>query len=198
MYLKPSIPISKLLLWLKEEQLAGAPDPHSAVLATVAAGAMPHSRVVAIREINDQGLLFFTQKHTRKVSEIESNPHASLTFWLELKERQVCIDGEIEPLSYQENESYWLTYPRFSQIRFTAYAPTSGQPIQSKSILEANKLAIEKDFQNIPVPFNPLYCGYRIKPKRFIFYAYRTDELSDVSEYTKQNEENWRQQIISP
>lgn len=192
------MPISKLMQWLDEERQAGAPDPKSAVLATVTPDAIPHSRVVAIREINDQGLLFFTQKSTRKVSEIENNPHVSLTFWLELKERQVSIDGEIELLSQEENESFWITYPRFSQIRFTAYAPTSGQPIQSKNILEEKKLALEMDFQNIPVPYNPLYCGYRIKPTRFLFYTYRTDELSDVSEYIKQNGENWRQQIISP
>ena len=192
------MPFNKLSQWLEEESYAGAPDPAQAVLATVTADATPHSRVIALREISPSGLIFFTQAGTRKVSELEHNPRVSLNFWLELKERQIIIEGVAEKLDQAENSDYWAAYPRIAQIRFTAYAPTSGQPIQSKQHLEEKKMAIEHEYQGKEIQVNSLYCGYRIKPIKFLFYAYRTDELSDVTEYTKQDDNHWRQRIISP
>jgi pyridoxamine 5'-phosphate oxidase len=44
-----------------EEKQAGAPNPQQAVLATCARAAVPHARVVVIREMNEDSLLFFTQ-----------------------------------------------------------------------------------------------------------------------------------------
>lgn len=38
--------------WLTEEHQSGAPKPQQAVLATCAKDAIPHARVVAIREID--------------------------------------------------------------------------------------------------------------------------------------------------
>ena len=47
------------------------------------------------------------------------------------------------------------------------------------------------------LPINEFYCGFKLKPKRIIFYAYRRDELSDVMEY-RSNGNGWIEQILSP
>lgn len=192
-----SNPIDILNQWLFEERERGAPSSQQAVLSTATLEAIPHARLVAIREINDQGLLFFTQKGTRKVSELNANPHAALTFWLELFQREVIIEGVIEALSEVENNQYWEHYPREAQIRFLSYASTSMQPIVNKQILEDKKKKIEFDFLDKPLPVSPLYCGFRLKPVRFVFYAYRIDELSDVFEYSH-IDEGWFRQLLSP
>lgn len=159
---------------------------------------IPHSRVVAIREITPQGILFFTQKGTRKVTEIAENLRVSLTFWFELMLREVILEAFIEALSEEENKEYWSTYPRIAQLRFLAYAPTSSQPIDSKQILEDKKSVIEQKYMDQELSYTPLYCGYRIIPTKFTFYQYRTDELSDVSQYILQENSQWQKQIISP
>lgn len=190
-------PIEFLNKWLKEEGENGAPNPQQAVLSTATEEAIPHARVVAIREVTSQGLLFFTQKETRKVAELLQNPYASITFWFELMQREVIVEGKTELLSDEENGTYWETYPREAQIRFYSYAPTSAQPIKHKQILEERKKQIEKIYQNIELPVNPFYCGFRFKPNRMIFYAYRTDELSDVFEY-RYVDDIWTCQLLSP
>lgn len=192
------MPIQFLEKWIKEEKDNGAPNPQQAILSTATKGGMPHSRVVAIREITSQGILFFTQKGTRKVTEIAENPRVSLTFWFELMQREVIIEAIIEALSEEENKKYWSTYPRIAQIRFLAYAPTSSQPIDSKQILEYKKSVIEQEYRDQELPYTPLYCGYRIIPTKFTFYQYRTDELSDVSQYVLQENNQWQKQVISP
>lgn len=192
------MPLQLLQQWIKEEKDHGAPNPQQAILSTATKEGIPHSRVVAIREITPQGILFFTQKGTRKVTEIADNPRASLTFWFELLQKEVILEALIEALSEGENKAYWSTYPRIAQLRFLAYAPTSSQPIDSKQILEDKKLFIEQEYKDQELPYTPLYCGYRIIPSKFTFYEYRTDELSDVSQYVLQENSQWQKQVISP
>jgi pyridoxamine 5'-phosphate oxidase len=192
------MPIHLLEKWIKEEKDKGAPNPQQAILSTATTEGIPHSRVVAIREITPQGILFFTQKGTRKVTEIAENPRVSLTFWFELMQREVILEALIEALTEEENKAYWSNYPRIAQLRFLAYAPTSGQPIDSKQMLEDKKSAIEQEYKDQELPYTPLYCGYRIIPTKFTFYQYRTDELSDVSQYVLHENSQWQKQAISP
>ena len=190
-------PFELLHDWLAVEALLGAPNPKQAVLATATPSGTPHARVVAIREIDSQGFLFFTQTGTRKVAELTANPQAVLTFWFELKQREIIVEGVVTALSAAENERYWHAYPREAQLRFHAYAPTSSEEILSKAHLEARKAALTQEYANQSVPFSPNYCGFRLLPKRFIAYAYRLDELSDVCSY-ELNGTTWQRKIMSP
>jgi len=190
-------PLKRLEIWLAEEKLSGAPNPCQAVLATATTEAIPHARVVAIREFSPQGLIFFTQKGTRKVEEIIKNPQGVITFWLELKQRQIVIEGKIEALTLAENDNYWRAYPKEAQIRFTAYAPTSGQPIPSKQFLENKRNDIASAYTDKELSMSPYYCGFRLIPHRFVFYAYCSPELSDVWEYQYQANE-WLEKTLSP
>lgn len=190
-------PIEQLKQWLLSEREAGATNPQQAILSTVTKEAVPHSRVVAIRKINECGLLFFTQRGTRKVDEMRTNPSVSMTFWFELLLREVNIEGFVEALSESENEQYWRDYPREAQIRFHSYAPTSSQPIQDKQELEDKRHLIQEEYVDNPVPLSPLYCGFRLKPNRFVFYSYRADVFSDVVEYVAAKNE-WQSRLLSP
>lgn len=190
-------PIIFLTSWISEELEKGAHNPQHAILSTTGKDAIPHGRVIAIREINEQGLLFFTQRGTRKVVEMTNNPVVSLTFWFELFEREVIIDGTVMLLTESENRAYWDTYPPFAQIRFHSYAPTSSQVIANKQLLENKRKMLTEQFQDKPLPMSEYYCGFRVIPQRMVFYTYRTDELSDVIEYCV-IKNNWEKNLLSP
>ena len=145
--MKELLPFDLLKTWLEEEKNAGAQYAQHAILSTHGQDDCPHARVVSIREINEEQLLFFTQRITRKVEEIKANPHITLTFWLERFAREVIIEGTATFFSQEENEHYWQAYPQWAQIRFCSYAPTSGLPIKSKQCLEDKKLSIEQQYQ---------------------------------------------------
>jgi Pyridoxamine 5'-phosphate oxidase len=68
---------------------AGSIAPNRAVLATATDTGTPHSRIVAIREMAQDSILFFTQKGTRKEKELRKNPKA-FTF----SEKLNCHYGE--------------------------------------------------------------------------------------------------------
>ena len=190
-------PIQLLSSWIEEEKALGAQHAQHAVLSTQGLNGHPHGRIVALREITEDWILLFTQQMTRKVEEIKNNGNVALTFWFERHAREVIVEGEALFLSEEQNTQYWNNYPLWAQVRFCSYAPTSGTVIENKQIIENKRLSIEKASHNSPLPCTPDYCGISIKPKRFVFYSYRLDELSDVWEY-QTNSRGFVKSILSP
>ncbi|HAU3487128.1 TPA: pyridoxamine 5'-phosphate oxidase [Legionella pneumophila] len=180
-------PIELLNTWIEEEQSMGAQYAQHAVLSSHGLDGASHGRIVAIREITNDWVLFFTQKRTRKVLEIKNNNQVALTFWFERHAREVMVEGEANLLSEEQNAYYWDAYPKLAQIRFCSYAPTSGEMIDDKQLLEDKRQDLEQFYKDNVLPCSPDYCGIAIKPKRFVFYSYRLDELSDVWEYLIDN-----------
>ncbi|HAU0101612.1 TPA: pyridoxamine 5'-phosphate oxidase [Legionella pneumophila] len=182
-----SNPIELLNIWIEEEKSMGAQYAQHAVLSSQGLDGAPHGRIVAIRELTKDWILLFTQKRTRKVSEIRNNNQVALTFWFERYAREVIVEGEASFLSKEQNAHYWDSYPQWAQIRSYSYAPTSGEPIDNKQLLEDKRRNLEQSSKDTVLPCSSDYCGIAIKPKRFVFYSYRLDELSDVWEYLIDN-----------
>ncbi|HAU9884410.1 TPA: pyridoxamine 5'-phosphate oxidase, partial [Legionella pneumophila] len=103
------MPSNMLKEWLSNEKERGIEDPACAVLSTCSSSGEPHSRVVAIREIETESLLFFTQQKTRKVTELLNNPKSCLNFLFAMQNRQVILEGTAIPISQEENEAFWST-----------------------------------------------------------------------------------------
>ena len=141
--MKPFIKINE---WLENEKLLGVTDPQSAILSTVSGGT-PHSRIVAIRKIKDESLVFFTSKQTKKVKELLENPKSSMNFSLSMQGRQIVLEGMTFPLEQEENQHYWENLPRERQLRFSSYAPFSGRKVNNLNELEKTKKTLEENFK---------------------------------------------------
>jgi pyridoxamine 5'-phosphate oxidase len=191
------MPILKITEWLSKEKELGSPNPDRVILSTATQDGIPHSRIVAIREINENGLLFFTQKGTRKVSEIKENPIVSIVLWLPLQQRQVVLEGTSQELTADENKHYWETMSHDRQLRFSAYASTSGQKIKSIDQLEERYKTLSDHYNRMPLPTSEFYCGFRVEPTTICFYTLGTDSFSEVKRFVKQNGD-WREEMLSP
>ena len=182
------IPIEKMLLWIAEEKELGSEEADSVVLATASGSGEVHSRVVAIREITPSGILFFTQKRSRKAKDLNDNPSASMTLWLPLRQREVVLDGKVEALSQDENQPYWETLPRERQLRFLSY--NSAESFASLNTLRSTYEQLDKQFYNQKIPMGESYCGYCFVPHRIYFYTLGQDTFSEVIQYVLY-EGNW-------
>ena len=79
----------------KQEVISYIKDVHFGYLATVAGDHRPRVRPISVHSIYKDCLYFFTFGHTRKVQEIENNPHVEIV-WSKLEEQsQVRIGGEL-------------------------------------------------------------------------------------------------------
>lgn len=192
------MPIAKTKLWLNKEKDLGCLNPDRAILATATKDAIPHSRVVAIREISEKGLLFFTQRGTRKCIELMENPKASITFWFELQQRQIIIEGTVTFLPIEANHHFWETMPRDRQLRFSAYAPFSGQEISSIDQLENEYTKLSNQFiHQKEIPMSDYYCGLMLVSETFYFYTIRTETFSEVLKY-EYDGSAWTEKMLSP
>jgi pyridoxamine 5'-phosphate oxidase len=183
--------------WLENEEKQGSTNPNRGVLATADQSAIPHSRVVALREISEKGILFFTQQATQKVYEINENPYASMTIWLAQQQRQIILNGNVISLTQEENNAYWETMQKDRQLRFTAYAPTSAQPIDALTKLNQHYEELCLKYKDRKIPMSPFYCGFRLTPNEIYFYTLGYDSFSSFIKY-KNNVNGWKQELLSP
>lgn len=189
------MPIKRIINWIDEEKKLGSQEAGSVVLATASSSGEVHSRVVAMREITKSGVLFFTQKRSRKAKDLSENPSASMTLWLPLRQREVVLDGVVEKLTQNENEPYWKALPRERQLRFLTYE--SGKPIDTLNSLQCDYERLDREFYNKEIPINDCYCGYRLIPNKIYFYTLGQDSFSEVNHYVLADG-SWDEKLVSP
>ena len=109
-------PISFFKNWLKEAENSGIILPESMSVSTSTKEGRPSSRMVLLKEVDQEGFVFFTNYGSRKAEELEANPFAALLFHWNMLQRQVRIEGRIERISHEESEAYFHSRGRGSQI----------------------------------------------------------------------------------
>jgi pyridoxamine 5'-phosphate oxidase len=186
-------PFTMLDLWLNEvNELA---DYNAMVIGTVDANMQPHSRVVLLRGLDDQGLRFYTNYDSNKGSEMASNNKVSVNFFWPTVERQVRVEGTVAPLSSIESDAYFHSRPRESQIG--AWVSPQSQIIENRDVLSTRFEEISKQFEGkeIPRPIN--WGGYLIRPNMFEFWQGRPNRLHDRIRYVKHGE-GWNLMRVAP
>ncbi len=89
-------PLALFQRWLAQAVAAKVPEPNAMTLATVGPDGRPSTRIVLIKDADEQGLVFYTNYGSRKGRELAANPQAALQFhWVEL-ERVVRVEGRVE------------------------------------------------------------------------------------------------------
>ena len=112
-------PIVQLIAWLDEAHDAGVIEHTAMSVSTVDAEGRPSSRVVLLRGIVDDGLVFFTSYDSAKARDLSARADcAALLSWLELQ-RQVRVTGRAERLDETASDEYFASRPRGSQIGVT-------------------------------------------------------------------------------
>ncbi|WP_046301228.1 pyridoxamine 5'-phosphate oxidase [Mycobacterium sp. UM_Kg27] len=161
--------------WIGDAERAGISEPNAMVLATVEAG-RPVSRSVLCKNLDENGVTFFTDSDSAKAAELASTPYASATFpWYQLG-RQVHIRGRVTQLDESVSAEYWVHRPRASQLGFCA--SQQSQPIASRAALLAQLDAVTEQFSGAEaIPAPPNWRGYRIAPEVVEFWQGREGRL---------------------
>jgi pyridoxamine 5'-phosphate oxidase len=186
-------PYDMLNLWLSE--VRDLPDYNAMVIGTVDAEFQPHSRVVLLRGLDDQGLRFYTNYDSRKGSEVSTNKKVCVNFFWPSVERQVRVEGVVEQLSAEESDLYFHSRPRESQIG--AWVSPQSQVIESRSFLMNRFEEISKRFEGQEVPRPTNWGGYLIRPTVFEFWQGRPNRLHDRIRYVLQ-EYQWKMERLAP
>ena len=170
-------------------------DINAMTLATADKDGKPSTRTVLLKSVDARGFIFFTNYDSRKGRELAENPNAALTFfWSEL-ERQVCVAGPVTKLPAAESEAYFKSRPRGSRIG--AWASSQSEVVPDRAVLEAKWRELEKKFP-ADVPLPPNWGGFILRPERIEFWQGRPSRLHDRFLYSRQPDDSWKIERLSP
>ena len=197
---RPSGRVRKFCIRLYKALLLGVGaeplDLTAATLATADKQGRPSARVVLLKGVDQRGFVFFTNYDSRKGQELAANPQAALDFYWSDQERQVCIAGEVSKLPPEESDVYFQTRPRGSRV--AAWASQQSALIRDRAALEAKWKEIEARYAGQDIPRPPFWGGYRLSPTRIEFWQGRPNRLHDRFCYTRQPDNTWRIERLSP
>jgi pyridoxamine 5'-phosphate oxidase len=188
-------PIRQLIQWLDQAVEAKANEPNAMTLATCI-GTRPSARVVLLKGIDADGLVFFTNYHSRKGDQLDSNPHAALVFWWPELERQVRVEGTASRLSAERSDAYFQTRPPPSRVG--AAASPQSQVIASRQELERLFAEVQAKYPDGNVPRPASWGGYCVRPHTVEFWQGRPSRLHDRIEYGWNEKTGWVIRRLAP
>ncbi|MCY1720061.1 pyridoxamine 5'-phosphate oxidase [Prolixibacteraceae bacterium Z1-6] len=188
-------PVQQFQDWMNQALEANIRDATAMSLVTVGKDGFPQSRIVLLKDFEQEGFTFFTNYRSEKGMAIEANPKISLHFfWPEL-ERQIRISGIACKTSLVISKKYFHSRPQKSQI--AASISEQSSVVQSREFLE-NKFAEyaeELNGKNPDYPEN--WGGYLVEPVKFEFWQGRENRLHDRIVYEKTDDE-WKIKRLAP
>lgn len=187
-------PLEVVRAWLGEARSTGS-EPGAMTLATATPDGAPSARVVLLRGIDERGLVFFTNRTSRKGDELAANPRVALVLhWWQLG-RQVRVEGSVEEVTDRESAAYWETRPRGSRI--AAWASPQSKPLTSRAELDTLVAEAAERFGDADVPLPPFWGGYRVVPLTIELWEHRDDRLHDRRRFTREGS-GWRAELLAP
>jgi pyridoxamine 5'-phosphate oxidase len=195
-FMLPAEPMELFEAWMGDVIRAGLPEPTAMVLSTVSADQWPRARMVLLKSSGPDGFTFYTNRSSRKATDLLAVPRACLLFpWYALH-RQVIVEGAVEPLSTAESEPYFHSRPRGSQLG--AWASRQSTELAARAELEDKYAELDQRWpEGTEVPMPEFWGGYRLRPERMEFWQGRPSRLHDRFRYTPAGE-SWRVARLAP
>lgn len=178
-----SNPVVQFKYWLNDALTAGVEEPTAMVLSTATADGKPSSRMVLLKNLDEDGFTFFTNYGSKKGIQIASNPFGSILFFWPRLERQVRIEGRIDKTTRRESDEYFNTRPEGSKIG--AWASPQSQRIPNREYLDALQKDYEQLFKTRLSERPENWGGFKLLPDLLEFWQGRENRLHDRFEYVR-------------
>ena len=189
-------PIATFRRWLDQAAEVEPSDPNAVALATVDADGLPNVRIVLLKQIEDDGFVFYTNYDSAKGLELTAASRAAFVcHWKSLR-RQVRVRGPVERVEEAEADAYFASRPLDSRIG--AWASRQSQPLATREDLLAEVERLRAELGPEP-PRPPHWGGFRLRPVEIELWADAPFRLHDRFRYLRATpEEMWTCTRLNP
>jgi pyridoxamine 5'-phosphate oxidase len=192
----PADPVEAIRRWLDDAERAGIHEPNAIAVATVGPDGGPSVRMVLLKELDEHGLVFYTNYGSRKAEELDASGKASVLFpWHDLQ-RQVRVEGTVARVSREQSAAYWAQRPRES--RLGAVASPQSREVASRAELDALYEAAEQRHRDDDVPLPEDWGGYRVVPEVVELWQGRRGRMHDRLVYRRAASGTWELSRLAP
>jgi len=192
----PDDPLLLFVAWMEKASISGIPDPTAMTLSTVDDLGSPSSRIVLLKKIDQNRLVFFTNYKSRKAKEIRNNSKVAAHFYWPELERQVKISGVAQALEDADSDLYFSSRPFESKV--AAWASPQSEVVRDRDYLEHEyRLYLEKFEGSKEVPRPAYWGGFAIEPKQIEFWQGGKFRLHDRIVFSIKDEK-WTHVRLAP
>ena len=189
-------PFIEILKTLEEAESANLIDWNAMNIASVDQMSQPSSRMVLLKKISDDGLVFYTNYNSRKGKEIELNPKVAVNFWWRELKKQIRIEGFIKKASEEDSDDYFYSRPLKSRV--SAIISNQSSKISSYEDLtnQIDNYLEQNDESSIK---RPDHCGlYIVIPNAVEFWEERDNRTHERLKYILSDDQKWSSHLLSP
>lgn len=181
--------------WLEDAADAGAPAPTAMTLATVAADGRPSARVVSLKRLEPEGLVFTTALWTRKAAELRANPRVALVFHWPALGRQARIEGRAAVAEHELAEELFAGRPGGHQLQ--AIVSRQGETIEDLGELRARLAELKARTGAAPIPCPADWGAIRVRPDVVELWSEGDDRLHERRLFERDGG-SWAATLLSP
>lgn len=188
-------PLKQLQIWISEALNTNTNEATAMSVVTTDIDGFPEVRIVLLKKLDKNGILFFTDYSSSKGKAIKKNNKVGLHFFWPIMERQVRISGYAVKTSEEISDNYFNSRPITSQI--AAVVSNQSKEIPSREFLENHFFDLQNQLHGKAPKRPETWGGYLVKPLKMEFWQGRESRLHDRIVYEIKNKK-WQTKRLAP